>query len=96
MHVGHALENLLHVGSHLGPRDVSLVLLVLLNDFFEVGPAELEDKVLGSLALLIFGIVDVEELDDVLAPSKAVQHFVLSTDIFTGLGCPLDGYCLLV
>jgi hypothetical protein len=53
MHVFHPLEDLLHVLTDLGHRYVLFLGLMLLNDFFKVSIAELEDEVLGGLALLI-------------------------------------------
>ena len=65
MHVFHPLEDLLHVLANLGHRYVLFLGLMLLNDLFKVCVAELEDEVLSSLALLIFRVVYVEELDHI-------------------------------
>ena len=59
MHILHPFENLLHVLADLIDPYVLLFLLVLLNDLFKVGAAELKDQVLRCLSLLILRVVDV-------------------------------------
>jgi hypothetical protein len=72
MHVFHPLEDLLHVLADLSHRYVLFLGLVLLNDLFKVGVAELKDEILRSLALLILRIVDVEKLDHIGALSETI------------------------
>jgi hypothetical protein len=69
---------------------------VFLDHFLEVGSAEFKDQVLCGLTLLVLGVVDVEELDDVLAASKPVEYLVLATHVFPCLSRTLHGHSFLV
>ena len=69
---------------------------MLLNHFLKVGVAELEDQILCSLSLLVFGVVDVEQFDNIRAFSKAVKYLKFTRHIFSSLSCSLDCHSLFV
>jgi len=96
VHILHPFENLLHVLADLIHPYILFFLLVLLNDLLKVGAAELKDQVLRCLSLLILRVVDVEELDHVLAVVQLVEDLILPAYILPRLSCPLDCHGLIV
>jgi hypothetical protein len=96
VNIFHALENLLHKLADLTDGNVSLILLALLNDLFQVSAAEFEYEVLRCLPLIIPGVVNVKELDNILASAQFVEHLKFSTHKFTGLGGSFDCHNLVV
>ena len=74
----HTEEDLSHKVLYIGHRDQLPSLFCILNDLLEILMAEFEDQVLDDFALFIFRVVDVEELDDVLAASQSIKHLKLS------------------
>jgi len=92
----HPLEYLTHIFADFGHRNVSLLLLAILYNFLEVGSTEFKDQVLGSLALIIFGVVNIEKLNHVIASSETIQDLVFATDILTRLSCSLYCHSFLV
>jgi len=69
---------------------------MLLDHFFEVGVAELENQILCGLALLVFGVVDVEQFNDIRAVSEAVKYLKFTRYIFSSLSCSLNCNSLFV
>ena len=74
----HARENLLHVVFDCSDIDRFLLLLVVLNDIFQVFLAILKNYVLGRFALLRSRVVNFEHAYHIFAVLQLVQDLVLS------------------
>lgn len=85
VHVGHALQDLLHEPFDFIHFYLLLFSLMLLDNFFQVVFAEFENQVLGLLAVRAFRIVQIEHLDHVLAVLQLPQYLPLSAHEFTRL-----------
>ena len=92
----HALKYLLHKLADLTDGNVFLILLALLNDLFQVSAAEFEYEVLRCLSLIIPGVVNVKQLDNILASAQFVEHLKFTTHKFTGLSRSLHCHSLVV
>ena len=92
----HSLEDLTHIFADFGNRYVSLLLLAILYNFFEVGPTEFEYQILSSLALIIFRVVNIEQLNNVVASPETIEYLILTTNILTRFSCSLYCYSFLV
>ena len=90
VHEIHAHENLSHEVLDVMHGDQFAVFLCVLDDLLQVLRAEFEDKVLHNFSFLVLRIVDVQELDHVLAASQPIQHFKLTGYILSTLARPLD------
>ena len=65
----HTHEYLPHKVFDLVHCDQSSILLGILNDLFKILLAELKDQILDNLALLVLGVIYVQELNDVFTAS---------------------------
>ena len=74
----HACENLLHVIFDCRNIDRFLLLLVVLNDIFQVFLAVLKDYVLGRFALLRSRVVNFKHAYHIFAVLQLVQDLILS------------------
>ena len=92
----HSLKNLSHKFADFSERYISLFLLAILDNLFQIGSAELEYQILCGLSLVIFRVVNVEKLDNIVTASEAIEHLILSTDELTCLSGSLNCYSFFV
>lgn len=65
----HSHEYLSHKVFDFMHLNQSSILLSLLNDLFQILLAELKDQVLDNFALLVLGVINVQELNDIFTAS---------------------------
>ena len=88
----HAPQDLDHEILDLIHLDKLALLLRCLDYLLQILLTELEDEVLHHLALLVFRVVDVQELDYVFTATEAVENFKLARDVLTALASALNCY----
>lgn len=89
-------EYLSHKVSNKTNVNEAVVLLMFLDDCFQVCVTVLKDNVLSFLALLVFRIEDVKHLHTVLTALEPLQDFVLTGNILPSFGCTFDRHNLVV
>jgi len=95
MDESHTGKNLAHEVFDITDRYGLIDFLCFLNDLFKVLTAKLKNQILNLFALLVLGVINVQQLNAVFAGPQLLKDFKLTRHVLPCLGGALNCHSAL-